>query len=241
MKMCGKLVIIATLAFGLMGCTMSGDEGGIVVFSHTFDFSKEQGDWEVDFSDFPAIATDTTGYGLHSAYTDRPVNLGSNLKSMMISGTNHSDNLFMFMKRKVTGLSPNTDYIIVFDVELASNAPRGAVGMGGAPGESVFLKAGAIGMEPKAVIDDNKFVMNVDKGNQSTPGESSVILGDIATSTGGYDYQLITRTNSGSQTAFTARANSKGELWLMIGTDSGFEGLTTVYYTRVSVIFSTAS
>src|SRR6478736_5389661 len=63
MKMCGKLVIIATLAVGMMGCAMSGDEGGIVVFSHTFDFSKEQGEWEVDFSDFPASATDTIGYG----------------------------------------------------------------------------------------------------------------------------------------------------------------------------------
>jgi len=133
MKMCGKLVIIATLVIGLMGCSMPADEGGIVVFSHTFDFSKEQGDWVVDFSDFPADATDTTGYGLQFAYTDRPANLGSNLKSMMISGTNHSDDLFMFMKRKVTGLSPNTDYTIVFDVELASNAPKGTVGIGGAP------------------------------------------------------------------------------------------------------------
>jgi hypothetical protein len=240
MKMCGKLVIVATLVIGMMGC-MSADEGGIVVFSHTFDFSQEQGDWTVDFSDFPASAIDTAGYDLQFAYTDRPANLGSNLKSMMISGENHSDDLFMFMKRKVTGLSPNTDYTIVFDVELASNAPKGAVGAGGAPGESVFLKAGAMGMEPKAVIDQNQYVLNVDKGNQSTSGESSIILGDIAKVGYTNEYALITRTNSGSQAAFIARANSKGELWLLIGTDSGFEGLTTVYYTRVSVIFSTAS
>ena len=220
---------------------MSADEGGIEVFSHTFDFSKEQGNWEVDFSDFPAGTADTTGYGLYYAYTDRPANLGSSLKSIMISGTNHSDDLFMFMKRRITGLSPNTDYSIVFDVELASNAPRGTVGTGGAPGESVFLKAGAIGLEPKAVIDQNQYVLNIDKGNQATPGESSVILGDIAVPSNTQEYALITRTNSGSQTAFTARTNSKGELWLIIGTDSGFEGLTTVYYTRVSVIFSTAS
>jgi len=235
------MVIVATLVIGMMGCSMSGDEGGIVVFSHTFDFSKEQGDWVVDFSDFPAGANDTTGYGLHFAYTNRPPNLGSNLKSMMISGTNHSDDLFMFMKRKVTGLSPNTDYTIVFDVELASNAPRGTAGMGGSPGESVFLKAGAMGMEPRAVIDQNQYVLNVDKGNQASPGESSVILGDIAVATNSYEYALITRTNSGSPAAFRARANSKGELWLLVGTDSGFEGMTTVYYTRVSVIFSTAS
>lgn len=32
-----------------------------------------------------------------------------------------------------------------------------------------------------------------------------------------------------------------GEIWLIIGTESGFEGITTVYYTRVNVVFSGTS
>lgn len=240
MKKCGKLFIVVLLVFGVMGC-MSADEGGIMVFAHNFDFSTGQEGWEVDFSDFPASSYDSIAYELQSAYTDRPANLGANLKSIMISGNNHSDDLFMFMKRRITGLSPNTDYAIVFDVELASNAPKGAAGVGGAPGEGVFLKAGANGMEPKKVIEDDQYVMNVDKGNQAFSGESTVTLGDIAVPASTKDYSLITRTNSGSQTPFVARTNSKGELWLLVGTDSGFEGVTTVYYTRVNVIFSTAN
>jgi hypothetical protein len=241
MKMCGKLGFVVMLVVGLAGCDFSADEGGILVFTHTFDFSKEQGDWIIDFSDYPANPMDSTDYELESAYTDRPVNLGVNLKSIMISGNNHSDDLFMFMKRKITGLSPNTDYAIVFDVELASNASKGSVGIGGAPGESVYLKVGAIGMEPKAVIDDDQHVLNVDKGNQASSGESTVTLGDIAVPPYTDGYALITRTNSASQSPFIARATSKGELWLIVGTDSGFEGVTTVYYTRVNVIFSTAN
>lgn len=241
MKMCGKLGLIVVLVVGLVSCDLSADEGGILVFTHTFDFSKEQGDWIVDFSDFPVNPTDSTDYELQSAYTDRPANLGANLKSIMVSGNNHSDDLFMFMKKRITGLSPNTDYAIVFDIELASNAPKGSSGIGGAPGESVFLKAGAIGMEPKALIDDDQHVLNIDKGNQASHGESTVTLGDIAVAPYTDGYALITRTNSGSQTSFIARANSKGELWLIVGTDSGFEGITTVYYTRVNVIFSTAN
>jgi hypothetical protein len=241
MKMCGKLGIVAVVLVCLMGCEPSADEGGILVFTHSFDFSKEQGDWIVDFSDFPASQNDSIDYELKTSYTDRPENLGASLKSIMISGHNHSDDLFMFMKRKITGLSPNTDYAIVFEVELASNAPKGSVGIGGSPGESVFLKAGAIGMEPKAVIDKSQHVLNVDKGNQASSGESAVTLGDIAVAPYTDRYALITRTNSGSQTPFIARANSKGELWLIVGTDSGFEGVTTVYYTRVNVIFSTAN
>ena len=241
MNMCRKVGFVAMLVVVLASCDYSADEGGILVFTQTFDFSKEQGDWLVEFSDFPASPADSVDYELATAYTDRPANLGANLKSIMISGNNHSDDLFMFMKRKITGLSPNTDYSIVFDIELASNAPKGGAGIGGAPGESVFLKAGAIGMEPKTVIDNNQNVLNIDKGNQANPGESTVTLGNIALTTYTEQYALITRTNSGSQAPFVARANSKGELWLIVGTDSGFEGVTTVYYTRVNVIFSTAN
>lgn len=237
--MCGKLGIFAMLMTGLVGCELSADEGGILVFTHTFDFSQSQGDWQVDFTDFPANADDSTDYELESAYIDRPAHLGANMKSIMISGHNHSDDLFMFMKRKVTGLSPNTDYAIVFEVELASNAPKGAVGIGGSPGESVYLKAGAIGIEPKRMIDNSQYVLNLDKGNQATPGETTVILGDIAVAYDTKDYALITRTNSGNRSPFVAKSNSKGELWLLVGTDSGFEGVTRVYYTQVNVIFST--
>jgi hypothetical protein len=234
MKTCGKLIFLIGLT-GLFGCDLSSDSSGILVFSYGFDFSESQNNWVVDFTDFPA-GTDSS-YELKFAYTDLPPNLATNKKSMMLSGNNHSDDLFMFMKRKVTDLSPNTDYTLVFEVELASNAPKGAVGIGGAPGESVFLKAGAASTEPKKVIEDNQYALNVDKGNQNTPGEIAIVLGDIAVSYDTQNYTLISRNNTGD-TPFIARSNSKGEIWLIVGTDSGFEGTTTVYYTRVNVVFS---
>jgi len=238
MKTCGKLIFLLGLT-GLFGCDLSSDSSGILVFSHGFDFSESQHSWEVDFTDFPA-GTDSSSYELKFAYTDRPANLGANKKSMMLSGNNHSDDLFMFMKRKVSDLTPNTDYTLVFEVELASNAPKGAVGIGGAPGESVFLKAGATSTEPKKVIEDNHYALNVDKGNQSEAGETAIVLGDIAVSYDTQDYELISRNNTGN-TPFIARSNSKGEIWLIVGTDSGFEGTTTLYYTRVNVVFSTTN
>ena len=235
MKTCGKLIFLIGLT-GLFGCDLSSDSSGILVFSYGFDFSESQNDWVVHFNDFPAGA-DSSSYELKFAYTDLPSNLATNKKSMMLSGNNHSDDLFMFMKRKVADLSPNTDYTLVFEVELASNAPKGAVGIGGAPGESVFLKAGAASTEPKKVIEDNQYALNVDKGNQNAPGEIAIVLGDIAVSYDTQNYALISRNNTGN-TPFIARSNSKGEIWLIIGTDSGFEGTTTVYYTRVNVVFS---
>jgi hypothetical protein len=34
---------------------------------------------------------------------------------------------------------------------------------------------------------------------------------------------------------FNARTASDGSLWIAIGTDSGFEGITTLYYDRIAV------
>jgi hypothetical protein len=36
-------------------------------------------------------------------------------------------------------------------------------------------------------------------------------------------------------------ANSRGELWLLVGTDSGFEGLTALYYQRIDVTLAPVS
>ncbi len=157
----------------------------------------------------------------------------------MLSGNNHSDDLFMFIKRKVTGLNPNTSYTLVFEVELASNAPKGSVGAGGSPGESVYLKAGASEIEPVKNVQGDQYVLNIDKGNQSEAGSNATVLGDIATPLTVAEYTLITRNNaSPSAEPLIAQSNSNGDIWLMIGTDSGFEGTTTVYYTNVKVLFS---
>jgi hypothetical protein len=240
MKTCG-LLIFAGLWIGITGCDLSADKDGILIFTESFDFSRAQDDWQGDFTDFPTTGTDSS-FLLQFSYTDRPANLGANMKSIRMSGHNHSDDLFMFMKRKITGLSPNTDYTLVFAVELASNAPKGAVGIGGAPGESVYLKAGAASTEPKKVIEGDQYTLNVDKGNQSASGETTVVLGDIAVDYNTKDYTLITRTNAGSNaSAFVAKSSSKGELWLIVGTDSGFEGITTLFYTKIDVVFSTAN
>lgn len=225
------------IGLALSACTLPDDELALWVFSESYDFSQGQYDWQADFSDYPATAEDSVNYELKFEYTDRPANLGSG-KAIMMSGINHSDDLFMFMKKKITGLEPDTDYNLVFEVELASNAPTGAVGIGGAPGESVYLKVGACYKEPKKVIDEGKYTLNIDKGDQINAGEDMIVLGNIAVAPTTTNYTLITRTNATANAPFVARTNSQGELWIIVGTDSGFEGTTTLYYTKVNIVFS---
>jgi len=211
-------------------------KNGIQIITHTFNFNESAHEWTGGFADFPLSQDDSALYELKYCYTD----LNSNTKAIMLSGNNHSDDLFMFMKKKLTGFTPNTTYTVTFEVELASDAADSSVGTGGSPGESVYLKVGATQMEPKSVIENNEHVMNIDKGVQSQSGVDMLVIGNIAAPAGATGYTIISRSNAGTNYSnpFVVGSNSRGELWLIVGTDSGFEGVTTVYYTAVSAVFS---
>ena len=221
----------------LSSCALESGDAGLYIFSFEYDFSESTHDWVAGFSDYPAGPDDSAFFELKHAYTGCPTGSG---KSIMLSGNNHSDDLFMFIKKRITGLKPSSDYTLTFEVELASNAPHGVSGANGAPGENVFLKVGASGMEPKSVIEENKFAMNIDKGNQGEGGDDMIPIGDIATLDSSGAYTIINRSNLASSNAqpLIGRTNSKGELWFIVGTDSGFEGVTTLYYTAIYVVLS---
>lgn len=238
-KLCSKLPL-AALFLILQACTLGSGEDGIQIFSASFDFGDSDHGWKHGFADYPAGPNDSVFYELKYAYKETPSTVVPEQKAIMLSGNNHSDDLFMFIKKKVDGLQPNTDYTLTFHVELASEAREDLLGAGGAPGTGVYLKAGASSIEPRSVIDQNYVVMNIDKGNQSTSGAHMIRIGDISTPSNTSGYTLISRNNTMSNALFVARSNAAGELWLIVGTDSGFEGITTVYYTLINVVFSTA-
>ncbi|MCK6616874.1 MAG: hypothetical protein L6Q51_04445 [Cyclobacteriaceae bacterium] len=208
------------------------------VLSLSYDFAQADHGWTGDFADYPE--GDSMTYELIFKYDTLPSNLNNNgtVKALMISGNNLSDDLFMFVKKQISGLRPNTVYNVLFNIRLASNAPTGAVGIGGAPGEGVILKAGLTLAEPLKVLDvDSYYRMNVDKGNQLLEGEDVINLGHIGVASNTTQYTTIFRNNnSGSPFQFTS--DNTGDAWILIGTDSGFEGKTTLYYTKIDVLFN---
>ena len=151
-----------------------------------------------------------------------------------MQGHNRSDDLFMYLKRRVDGLVPMASYEVAVTVELATNVAAELVGIGGSPGESVFVKAGASTVEPANVIDGSGYYrINIDKGNQSRSGTQMVVIGDLAhPDVSDHEYRIKTLDNSDSPV--TVEADRAGNAWLIVGTDSGFEGLTRLYYHRIT-------
>ena len=161
-----------------------------------------------------------------------PSPLNTNIGSLRQSGNNHSDDLFMFIQNHINELEPNSNYKVSFEIEFASNAADGQVGVGGGPGESVTLKAGAASAKPERKVVESYYRMSIDKGNQGNGGSDMVVIGDFSNDTDQNEYTLKTLA---AEDALIVSANSEGELWLIIGTDSGFEAATTIYYNEIKV------
>ena len=222
--------------FGLVACDAGADEG-FYLLNYAVDFSDSQDGWTGDFADYPATELDSAQYELKIERAHLPLSIAGNRQGLLVSGNNYCDDLFMFIKKKISGLQPSTEYTMVVYVEIASNAPTGSIS-GGSPGEGVFLKAGAVPNEPKKVIEGDYYRMNIDKGNQGNQGEDMRVIGNIAVAATTDTYTLISRSNSASNQSMMVRTNSKGELWLIVGTDSDYEGVTSIYYTGVNVVLS---
>jgi heat shock protein HslJ len=203
----------------------------------TYTFDDDEEGWITGFADLPAERDDAI-YELDSEWREMPDDLAG--YGMYMQGHNRSDDLFMFLKREIDGLEPGATYQATFRLVLASDVPPGLSGVGGSPGESVYVKVGATTIEPLVEEDptDGWLRMNIDKGNQANEGEDMINIGDMAnpnlTPASAGSYELMEQTSSGRD--FEVTADEDGVVWFIAGTDSGFEGLTTLYYDTITVV-----
>ncbi|SFE38966.1 Copper amine oxidase N-terminal domain-containing protein [Paenibacillus algorifonticola] len=212
--------------------THQSSEMDKLTFRYHFDVSAEG--WKGGFSDLP-VDYNPDIYDL--AYKRELIPLQDNTTNygMKLSGHNRSDDLFMYMTKKVAGLKPNTAYQAKLRIGIYTNYENESFGIGGSPGASVYVKAGILDKEPAPVElkqgNDLYYRMNIDKGEQSEGGAEAAVVGNPIKAEGSKaGYQLVYFDYS-----HTAMTNDKGELFLLVGTDSGFEGLTTLYYDDITL------
>ena len=234
-----------SMAFAAGGCGIfdgppSGDTEPLTL---TFDFRSGLQGWEGGVSDYPVgqEANLEFDFGLR----EFPSETGIAGNGLWITSRNTPDDLFTFVKCRLDradGVTPGTAYRVAYEILVASNAPSGCAGVGGSPGDSVYLKAGASPTEPQAVLADGEayYRLNVDKGDQAEGGAAASVVSTIAN---GVPCDLIPSLETApSVLLFRAHthetpvtAGDDGELWLLLGTDSGFEWVTAMYYLRIDV------
>jgi hypothetical protein len=240
-----KSAAIIAAALMLSACD---DSDGPRRETFSFDFETDMQGWQPMFADYPAGANAEEQaaidafYELQAQHARLPQPLNTAAGAIELNGSNHSDDLKMMVVRKLEGLSAHTDYVLDIIAILASNAPQGCAGVGGAPGESVWVKAGVTSREPARVLEvggnRSYWLLNVDMGNQEGDGAEGRVLDDFANSqncaSSTSAYELKTISSIGGP-PLSARSDANGALWVVFGTDSGFEGVTRAFIESIEI------
>lgn len=229
-------LIILSPALIFMACCETEEP---LILEYHFDQGTEG--WSGDFVDLP-VDYQQDMYQLEFAHADCPAGLGMAGKALVLSGNNLSDDLFMYIKKRLgpaDGLKPNTTYLVRFEVEFATSAPSGAAGIGGSPGEAVIVKVGAATVEPLPIIEDfggaPYYRLSVDKGHQNEDGANAIRIGNVAKLHSDDFTTYENKALDNKDNPLEARTDQNGNLWIFVGTDSGFEGKTTLYYTSIQI------
>lgn len=223
-----SLGVAAAIGMSILAGTAAAKE---TTAGLTFDFNQNDGGFTPIFFDYPNEQGVEEFYELRSGHEEVPIAEAG--KGLFLSGNNHSDDLFMGYYKDLSGLVPETEYQFTVRFQLATNVENDMIGIGGAPGESVFVKCGVASKEPENSLDSlNHFCLNIDKGSQSTSGSDMIVVGNLAKEEinrpGEYEFNEI-------ETKVIARTDEAGTAYLVIGTDSGFEGVTSFYLDDISV------
>lgn len=229
-----SLSIAAAIGMSILAGTAAAKETTTGV---GFDFNQNDGGFTPIFSDYPNEQGVEEFYELRSGHEEVPIADAG--KGLFLSGNNHSDDLFMGYYKELSGLVPETEYQFTVRFQLATNVEGDMVGIGGGPGGSVFVKCGVASKEPENSLDAlNHFRLNIDKGSQSQSGADMTVVGTLAKEEnnrpGEYEFNEI-------ETKVIARTDEAGTAYLVIGTDSGFEGVTSYYLDDISVSWADTS
>jgi len=241
-------LLLQVLTVGLFLYTPAAlAQGTPAPVSISFDFRNGALGWEAGFADYPP-ATDTNDFfELRADIRSLPPELGVSGTGFYIQGVNHSDDLFMFIKRRLdssNGIVAGQTYQVNFTFVFASITQSGCFGVGGAP--DVALRAGATPAEPIAILDQSPLFawlrMNIAKGREP---DGDLAISSTGTTANGIPcgsqppkYVSVQRNH---QHTHLVNANSRGEIWLLFGTDSGFEGATNLYFQRIDVTLTPVS
>ncbi|RVT47867.1 hypothetical protein EMM73_03705 [Rheinheimera sediminis] len=197
--------------------------------AYNFNFNSGSQGWAAGFSDYPA--DEAPIYQLESGIRALPGEASA--KGFFLSGMNRSDDLFMFLKTQFSNLEPSTKYYARVRLTFLSNAGVDCAGGSNAPGESVYLKFGAGDREPK----QEGYYLNLDKGQQSQSGRDAKVIGNVAAQGAACDGSVFAEKTIQTTTRerIPLYSDGQGRVWIFVGTDSGYQGLTSLYYKSIEV------
>jgi len=239
-------VFIAITAVLLTACGSENSTGNIIEqptpkqeLTLSFDFSQTNQAFEINTANHQVehplnhfIIAELTQ--LPSPYEYR--------KGIEFSWNNYNQDIKGFIKKKITGLSPNSKFTIEFSVNILSFMSEECIGVGGSPGKDVTVKASLLEQEPLKYIDNSGLfpTYRVDINENLFGGDDVNYLGHIGLPVACDDVFLhqdpvweIKHLTNEDNIIFSS--NASGEAWLYVSVDSGVGGTQKVYIAQANV------
>ena len=128
------------------------------------------------------------------------------------SGVDSVGDLFPFIRKRFTGLAPNTGYRITFRLGLAT-------AYGQFETSTLCIKAGATAIEPRKIRgEDNYLRINIRKGPARGPGADLDTLGSIVYHGTGHTFPER-RSFDNAEHPFLFKSDASGAVWITVGAD----------------------
>ena len=226
-----KYVLTVILAAaGLWSCNEDSLDASITVDSNFQSSTNGENGWIAGYAGYAATA-DSTQLDTVAATALLPRGLDTTQYGFRILSRYSKGNMFSYLKKRVTGFTPNKSYEMTLQVDLATRYSTSAVV------DKVTFKAGVSGTEPLTTkLASGIYAFNLDKGTGSQIGKNVLLSGSIAsTNPDSRYYTLLRYSNDGQPVTLTA--NNNGELWFYAGTDSDYKDTTIFYFDRIIARF----
>lgn len=189
--------------------------------------------WTGDFTDYAVGGEEDCDFSF--GHDTLPEPLDQEQGALRLAGYSYNSDLFMFIKKKITDLQPNTIYYSTITVQFASASPGTESEPAVQQGSGIFVGAGAVPIEPHKIVEENDYYgLNIGKYNQNQNGEDMVVLGSLVDETLKSEFSLKTISN---ENPFHCVSDENGEIWIIVAVDSAVETSTTVYFNQIEASF----
>ena len=234
-------LILLTSAFFMVQCSLddSASPGPTLFFTSVFESDTEG--WEAGFADYTLYNEDTLLADFeHTTYTTAGGQ--QTITAIKQSGYAVEGDLFMFIKNKIGGLEPNTNYNVGFNFEFYVQLNKDYTEDIFDEQHGSYLKAGAFENEPRIDTVENfegseyaRVLPDFDKGENSEAGDQMLYLGKITHTM--QDESPIMMNGSSLTQPISVKSDDEGFIWVLIGLDNNLPIYQSVYYSYIMIQF----
>jgi hypothetical protein len=193
---------------------------------------------EVDQNNILKYPEEESHWLMNSGIYPLPKEVSNGAESgFLLQVNNHADDADMWLVKRLgkgDGIKPKTKYRFQMQVQFASSAPEGCLGAGGSP-DALELFMGA-GVKDPNLFEHSTVTKNIQfaKGILRKEFRTGLNIGNgipCPEDLSPVPYRLVARKHQVSEVT----SDGKGKLWVMVGTHSGYEAFSALYYTRIEV------